>query len=228
MTITQHTRRRVSDAITPKGTTQRELSLSSGVHISNVRMIVRLLDTEGKVFTMRAGTGEGSKHEVWVFPTAQAREEFEDKWLDEVARRQKARLDAKAARRKSERESEGRSRIAIAAERREARKRVERERAEESARLEKLKLESKQAKLRAETKAAGAMPKPRGTANPKPAPRGPAYVQGVPDNSNAKVTKLDGCPASRWDTTGAAKLFSQGRYGEYPMPVSRWAEAAAA
>jgi len=168
MTITQHTRRRVFDAIPPKGAPLRELSAASGIHISNVRTIFKLLVEEGKAFSLRAGTGENSKHEVWLFTTEAAREEFEESWLGEVSRRQKARLDEKAARRKAEREAQGRSLVAVAAARREARKRAERERAEAQRLIDDAKRSAKQAKLRKETAAAGATNFKAGTLSPKP------------------------------------------------------------
>lgn len=67
MTITRHTRRRVYEAIPPEGAPLRALQEASKVHISNVRMVCRMLMEEGQIVTTRAGTGQDSKHELWVF-----------------------------------------------------------------------------------------------------------------------------------------------------------------
>lgn len=229
MTITQHTRRRVLDAIGDKGSTLREIAASSGVHISNVRMIAKLLTADGVIFTMRAGTGADSKHEVWCFTSEAARELFEEAWLDEVARRHKARMDAKAARLKAEREASGRSTVAIAAERREARKRAERDRQEAQRLADADALKKAQAKLKKQTASAGATVFKAGTLSPKPKKSAWADLPAcnlediVPQEVECKLTtpfevKPEDVPP----------LFSSLRPGQYIAPAPAWVEAVAA
>jgi len=228
MTITQFTRRRVLDAIPAKGAPLRELAQTSGVHISNVRMVAKLLAEEGQVFTMRAGTGEKSKAELWLFTTQTALDTFREAWLDEVASRQKARMDAKTEKRRAGRELAGRSMIAIAAERREARKRAEREQEEVRKEIAAATLKRAQTKLKKETAAAGAEVFKAGTVNAKPkksAWEGLTAV--IPDGLEA--IELPCYLGNQFDTAPeeVPPLFSALRPGQYIAPASKWVEAVA-
>lgn len=227
MTITQNTRRRVYDAIPAKGATLRQLSATSGVHLSNVRMSIRLLADEGKVLTMRAGTGEGSKHEVWVFLDEQSREAFEDSWLDEVARRQKARIQAKEAARKAARATdEHRSRVALAAEAREAKRRAARElERAERARIAEQRAEEK----KSPDKKAAAAPTPA----PKPAPKPKASAWAdmpmhVPDDF--EVTEVECKLAAKHEAKPdeVPPMFSSLRPGQYIAPAPAWLQGVTA
>lgn len=169
MTITRHTRRRVYEAIPPEGAPLRTLQEVSKVHISNVRMVCRMLMEEGQIVTTRAGTGQDSKHELWVFLNQAACDKFLDSWADELASRQKARQDARIEKRRQARnDNTNLSNIAAAAARRQERKRRQREDEKRAKELEDEKRKKTQAKLRKQTAAAGAQVFKAGTLSPKP------------------------------------------------------------
>lgn len=229
MPITEHTRRRVLESIPPKGAPLRELSAASGVHISNVRSIFKLLVADGRAFSFRAGTGENSKHEVWLFATENARDEFEERWLDEKARKVKAAQDARIAARRAARSTDDhRSMVAIAAERREARKRAEREQQQIQREADKASLSKEQAKLRRKTAAAGATVFKPGTLAPKPQKSAwadlPAFIP-----TDLEVVELPCNLRDQFQPEKVLPCFSALRPGQYldaqPKP---WVGAVAA
>ena len=171
MTITQHTRRRVVEAIPAEGAPLRVISATSGVHISNVRAVVKLMVEEHQVFTFRTGTGEGGKHEVWTFVDQAVRDYHAGQRARETEQRRFQREQARAAARKEQRNrEEARNARSLAAERREAERARQRVLAQERAAAEQIARKATQAKLRTMTAAAGATVFKAGTLTPKARP----------------------------------------------------------
>lgn len=221
----------IAAMLRPEGTTVAEVRAALNVCQGRTSVILTAAEAEGRAFGFRK-----ARFMVY-FPTLalmkSAQEAHREGMREKDRKRLRDRYTKMEGRRTVEaynqqRAAERALRVAEA-EQRKQRARLEREAAAAQKQREKIEAKTQRDRLRAETKALGRLGKQKGTANPAPAPvRGPAHLKCAPDLSRAKITKLDGCPASRWDVTGAAKLFSEGRYGEYPSPVSAWAEAAAA
>lgn len=233
MKITDNLLARFVAAIPAAGATLRQIAELASMHVSNARSVYRLLEGKGTIITMRAGTGEGSKHEVWCFTTPEAHEAFEDKWLDEKARRTKAQQDAKRerlrARREAEQPQEPSKARSEAAERREARKRAERAEQEAKRQAEAEALKKAQQKLKRQTAAAGATVFKAGTVTPKP--KKTAWADMPAKNLDEIVPQRIECKVT---TPYAVKpeevppLFSSLRPGQYIAPAPAWVEAIAA
>lgn len=103
MTISKTSRAKVVEAIQIEGAPLHLLATRSGVHIKDVSKIVSALVANNQAFDLMVGTGEDGRRERWVFETATARELWHESWLDEVARRRRARQEAEQERRKEER-----------------------------------------------------------------------------------------------------------------------------
>lgn len=206
----------------------RSITLQTGCHVSNVRTTVNLLAQAQRLFTARAGTGQEKKPEVWCFPTAEARDLFAAEQLNIAIQRQQERHRRQAADRKELRRVSNigvdRTQRSIAAQQREDAKARRREEQRAKVSEEKRELEALQAKLRAKTKAIATAPVTKGTSNASPVRlRGPAHIEGDPDISGAKVTRLE-APRSRYaPDPGHVPTF--GRIGEYLPATSAAARA---
>lgn len=192
------------------------------------------------------------------FPTAADRDAFRAAYDAQMAERERQRLRARYERKRSpevamraaERDAARQQREMALANQRVARQaqasqksesqqqvkqqREQRQRAAEAARVAKAERAATAKREKAETAelvakvtrkatAARFVPVRHGTDSPKKPSLGPAFLQGPADESGAKVLKVESpTPAE------PPKFFSAQKPGVYVLPVSRWAEAAAA
>lgn len=230
MTITQHTRRRVHDAIPTEGAPLRVLSQKSGVHISNVRSVAKLLEQDGAIFTARASTGEQKKSELWAFLDKTTRDRFAEAVAIEAEHARLMHCRKQAADRKAKRATaEHKSLVAFAAERREL-ARFQRRQAEIAEKAQAaIERGATQAKLRKFTQAAGALVFKSGTSSPapeKPSAWDAAAPFVVPEGLEA--VELPCNLRSRFEPQEAPALFSALRPGQYIADAPAWVLAATA
>ncbi len=230
MTITQHTRRRVLDAIPTEGAPLRVLSQRSGVHISNVRSVAKLLEQDGTIFTARAPTGEQKKSELWAFLGKITRDRFAEAVAIEAEHARLLHCRKQAADRKAKRATEEhKSLVAFAAERREL-ARFQRRQAEIADKAQAaIERGATQKKLRKITEAAGALVFKRGTSSPAPK-KASAWDAAAPYviPEGLETIELPCSLGARHDVAEAPPLFSAMRPGQYIAPAPAWVEAATA
>lgn len=221
----------------PEGTGVKELCDATGMTPTRVGIVMTAAAAEGAVVHVKAGRN------AFYFPTLADARAFEERFAAEYEERQRE------IRRRSNRvhqERHGRQRAAKRTEQRrlarlaagnekalarsmraaekeiaKARARQEREAAAALKHRERIAAKTQQQRLKAETKAAGALGKQKGTASPTVAPvRGPAMLPGELDLSRAKIT-IAPTPPGRWASTDAPSVVSS-------RESRKWTEAVAA
>lgn len=169
MIITPQVLKRVQAAVPAEGLPLRTVSANSGVHISNVRSAVKVLAEKGVVFLTRAGTGEGRKHELWAFSDEKLLDRFDDQQSREAEARRVQAANERLGQRRAERAGDShRSAVSLAAQNREIERSRKREQAAVAKAKEDQERKSVQAKLRRQTKAAGAEVFKAGTVSQRP------------------------------------------------------------
>lgn len=228
MKITTAITERVKAAIPSGGLPLREISECSGVHISNVRTVAKMLADAGAIFTTRAGTAHEGKAEIWTFADQGQRDEFAKRWGAEKRAQERARDIARSEQRKIDRAANPtRSLRSLAAERREAERARKRRELADRAAEEKVARQSKQAKLRAETAHAGRLVFKGGTLSPKP--KSSAWDDlPSPNLDHIPIQEIECRLVSPFEPAPeeVQPLFSSLRPGQYIAPAPAWVEAA--
>ena len=249
--ISAEERRKHALAVLRDGISLAEVRDALGyAHNENAHRIMDALVYAGQAFPARAKVDPAGGGHAWTtryFLTAEARDAFVAAKDAAIAERKRARkkvtnasapyYEKRKAARKAARAERVQARAAeqaaaraqrealklAEAEQRKAKARLAREAAEALKKREKAEAKKTTTRLKAETKAAGKIAKPRGTAVAAPSvatPKGPAHIVGELDLSRAKVTRAP-TPPDRWAAKQAAPVISSNE-------CRPWAEAVAA